>query len=118
MEKNNIKPCGNACPRCAGYYDWTNEQGHCVICGYRWNPQLILHELKTPHCSAGRCLRPIARLEQIFCVVHQGEIVDRVVRKNIGYQKRRRTKAEHTGDSQIRFNAPIPVRLKKKGQAK
>ena len=111
---NNVKPIGNACPRCSGHYDWNEHQGRCVICGYRWNPALDLPKLKLPHCAFGSCLQPIDRIEQVFCVIHQGEIVSAVVRQNIGMQRRWKTKVERHTESHIGFNAPITVRLKKK----
>lgn len=112
--KNNIKPEGNLCPRCGGFYDWTEQQGRCLPCGYRWNPALDLPKLRTPHCAFGSCLQPIDSIEKIFCLVHQGEIVDRVVRENIGRQRRMKTKIERHAEGQIRFNTPVMVRLKKK----
>ena len=111
--ENNIKPIECECPKCQGFYDWTEDQGRCIICGYRWNPAIDLPKMKFPHCSFGACLAPIERIDRIFCMIHQGEIVDAVVRQKIGHQRRIKTKVERHAESQIRFNTPVMVRLKK-----
>lgn len=35
---NDIKPCGDTCPKCHGLYVWDSLIGHCLCCGYVWNP--------------------------------------------------------------------------------
>ncbi len=109
---NKTKPEGNLCPKCAGWYDWTTQEGRCLMCGFVWNPRMPMAEFKIPHCCFGQCVRPIGRVEQIFCQVHKGEMVNEYTRKNIHRQQMYTKRKANQEDGQIRLNAPIMVKLK------
>ena len=109
---NATKPVGNECPKCRGFYEWLSELGRCLNCGYEWNPPIPVPEFKIPHCCFGQCVRPIEKIEQIFCERHQGELVRGQVLKNIAQQRRYTTRKANQDDGQIRLNAPIMVKLK------
>jgi len=109
---NAIKPEGNLCPRCTGFYDWSTLEGHCIMCGYVWNPIASPIGFKIPHCSFGQCVRPIDRFEQIFCPVHSGEMVSEETWKNIKRQRNYTKRKGNQEEGAIRLNAPIMVKLK------
>ena len=106
---NAIKPKENICPKCNGFYDWTVSTGHCLVCGYVWNPVAPPKGFKIPHCSFMQCVRPIDRWEQIFCHAHSGKMVNEGTRNN---QKRQRNYKGYQEEGAIRLNAPIMVKLK------
>ncbi len=109
---NNIKPEGNYCPKCAGFYDWTTPEGRCLMCGYVWNPTIQPKGFKIPHCCFGQCVRPIDSMEQLFCPVHCGEVINEAARKNIQRQHKYTKRKGNQEDGAIRLNAPIMVKLK------
>ena len=108
------KPEGNSCPKCSGFYLWSEENGRCLMCGFAWNPKRALADFKIPHCSFGQCVKPIPRFEQIFCHVHSGEIFNENTRKNIQKQKNYTTRKGNQEEGAIRLNAPIMVKLKQR----
>lgn len=110
---NKTKPEGNLCPRCQGWYDWSTAEGRCLMCGYVWNPLVVPQvQFKIPHCCFGQCVRPIPKLENIFCSNHAGETVGEGTRANLLRQRRYTQRKANMEDGQIRLNAPIMVKLK------
>lgn len=109
---NKTKPEGNLCPKCSGFYDWTTHEGRCLACGFVYNPPLPAVEFKVPHCCFGQCVRPIKKIEDIFCEVHRGEIVGEGARRNIHRQRTYTKRKGNQEDGQIRLNTPIMVKLK------
>ena len=111
--ENDIRPIENFCPKCSGFYLWTEGTGHCLCCGYMWNPQINRQLFTSPHCAFKCCLAPIPKYERIYCPKHEGEIVDAQAMRNIDRQKRYvRKVGGMQDDGQIRLNAPIMVKLK------
>ena len=109
---NSTKPTGTNCPKCDGFYSWTEPFGRCLMCGYAWNPTIATSLFKIPHCCFGQCVRPIDTLEQVFCPNHVGEAVNESAKKNIEKQRRYTQRKANQDDGQIRLNAPIMVKLK------
>jgi len=109
---NKTKPVGAHCPKCAGFYDWSTPYGRCLMCGYAWNPTVQPKGFKIPHCCFGQCVRPIDKLEQIYCPVHFGEIVNQHTLQNMKRQKNYTRRKGNQEEGAIRLNGPIMVKLK------
>lgn len=109
---NTILPQGNVCPKCSGFYSWSDPHGHCLCCGYHYNPPLE-RNLFTIHCAFKCCLASISSFETVYCPKHDGEEIDQQALQNIEKQKRYvRKTGGMQDDGQIRLNAPIMVKLK------
>jgi len=110
---NTTKPQGNLCPKCSGWYDWSTLEGRCLMCGFMWNPLIVPQvRFKIPHCCFGQCVRPIPDIKNIFCPIHEREVVTNHTVNNINRQTRYTQRKGNQDDGQIRLNAPIMVKLK------
>lgn len=108
---NKMKPEGNRCPKCQGFYDWGEGLGRCVCCGFHWNPPIEPKVIRTPHCAYKCCLVPIPSYERVYCPKHEREIVDEQAWRNLARQKAYVRKfGGHYDTDHIRLSVPIMVK--------